>query len=1007
MSRADAWRERGIGRFVPYICLLLIMAMAAIMQIVWLSIDTRPQPGIDPNEYLRKTYIYLNLLEESGWQNAYSSLPVLGYTGRPPLYQLAAIPFVLIIGRTEDAPLYVNVLFQILLIWSLFQIGRSVHSDAAGLLAAWVSLGYAPLTMMSTIFRPVYGVAAWVAFSFWLLLVLLNIRTVRAAWIFSIAFCLGLFIHPEYIYAMVLPTLITGIYMVLFQTPPSLPSSISTVPSWLWSKLREPFVWLGFLPAILLGGLVVGSWYLTQSSELFKIAQDMGETGLGGTRGFGNIERSFLWYLQTGQNAVSNVLLALAIAGIAICLVAGVRKHRLSLFILPTYLILEFIVFSARPGQYAWFRIGTILPIAAAVTAVGILKIPDLLEGFEQRWVRIGRAISGALVMICVIVAGFNYIFVTWGGGKTARFVASALGSQVESELCNWRMHAGFCPNPPADDNWVVEEAIDLIMSEDDCKTSICKLAVQGNNATPYQYYHARAYPSTDLQLRSFLVRFRDDSSTINSIDNLWWLDYDLVLYAPTTKSKVFMAWFLESPFAPIVGYSTVADFKPLNGQPYYLAKRTEPIGNQRPLIDELLAQWNKDDAADLRSVAFPFESQPIPADSIDPDILAVEQFIDEHPRLASLYVLPVQAYLAAGMTDRAIATADKARAVADSAEVLSALGQLYLDVDQPDIATTMFEQAYAIGTDDVGKYLALAEELYALEKIPAAIDAAKAALELEPGSYTIMLALAKMYEAAGNLDAAVATAERAVDQPPERPPAYMLLERLYRQQGRDEDALIALRSAAESAPDRSDLCFKLGERLESFDQAQATTQYQKCLATAPDSDNSAIDQTRDRLDELLKLSLLSDAQEYYAEGQVDAATEAYEAALEYESQSDTIMLALAEMYEAANDLDAAVATAETVVSQAPGFPKPYMLLERLYRKQGRDEDALNALRSAAASDPNRPDLCYKYGNRLESFDQAQAITQYQKCVTNDEDDQNPFVQQSQERLDVLQSEQK
>ena len=96
----------------------------------------------------------------------------------------------------------------------------------------------------------------------WLLLLLLKTRAVKIAWLFGASLAFGMLIHINFLFLLLAPTVIFGIYMLFFQENPRRPHDFNSTPQWVFMKLREPFAVHGLLPAALLAIGITAAWYL-------------------------------------------------------------------------------------------------------------------------------------------------------------------------------------------------------------------------------------------------------------------------------------------------------------------------------------------------------------------------------------------------------------------------------------------------------------------------------------------------------------------------------------------------------------------------------------------------------------------------------------------------------------------------------------------------------------------------------------------------------------------------
>jgi 4-amino-4-deoxy-L-arabinose transferase-like glycosyltransferase len=204
---------------------------------------------------------------------------------------VVTVPFVYLIGRSEDAALSVNIMLLAILILVTYGIGCLAWSNKAGLLAAFLVAMYPPIIHLSTIYRSHAALPTSVAVSVWLLL--LKTRFIKVAWLFGVSMGLGMLIHPNFLNLMPIPAVIICLYMLLFQTSLTRPPRLLATPYWLLRKLCDPFVLSGLLPASLIAAGLVATWYLPRIQDILALQQAITVYWSDQTYGFNGIPHSF------------------------------------------------------------------------------------------------------------------------------------------------------------------------------------------------------------------------------------------------------------------------------------------------------------------------------------------------------------------------------------------------------------------------------------------------------------------------------------------------------------------------------------------------------------------------------------------------------------------------------------------------------------------------------------------------------------------------------------------
>ncbi len=570
-------------RHGPTVALGILIAAVSLVNLLWISHDSRPQPEVDPHLYLIKTLEFVDRLEAQGAADLWPSIAGMSLQGRPPVYQLLSVPFLTLFGRSEDAALGVNLLFVALLLCATYGIGRLAGNGWVGLLAALLVTAYPPILRLSRIYRPHAALPACAAVSVWLLLLLLRRRSIWIAWLFGASLGAGLLIHLNFVYLLPAPALVFGLYMLLFQTEPRWPPNLKATPGWLLKKACDPFVLLGLLPALLIALGLTAAWYLPHRQAILTLQREV-QAHYDFSRGFATVPTGFWWYARTAPGALSTVLALLVGIGLGISVV----RRRLG----PSFLAITFLLattaFGLRAGDMGWLHFAPALPVAAAVTAVGLAELRDLRPA---PWARIGRWFSAGAILVCIVVAGFVFATVTWGVGPPSRPIALALGAPLDADTCRWRMHLAFCPDPARDEDWHVADILRTVVNAPECQTGPCRLAVipgaESLNPTTFDAYLTVLYP----QLRD-RVQVDNPGQWTGPPDDGDWITSEYLVYAPQMRHwgngkeiRTECTHFLESP-PPVVAdlYQEAAAFPLPDGGSVVLLKRTEPLTVDRAI---------------------------------------------------------------------------------------------------------------------------------------------------------------------------------------------------------------------------------------------------------------------------------------------------------------------------------------------------------------------------------------------------------------------------------------
>jgi len=566
------------SRLLPPIGLGVLIFLTLVINFHWIQTDGRLGATLDPKNYILKTFVFTSKMESSGWDKFFPGLKSLSLSGRPPLYQLLSVPFLISFGYSMDVGLMVNMLFQVLLLFSVFKIGQIIRNGYTGLLASFLVAVYPPIIQLAREYRPHFAIPASIAFSLWMLLSLMKRRTIKAAWEFVLSLGFGALIHSFFVTMVFIPAAVFSFYIIFFQVAPHKPTTFRDLWPWLWGKLKNPLFLYGYLPSALLVGGVVAGWYFSFGLHLFAVLQTINSDELAEfrgvdvfTKGFRDIPSGFFWYLRTMPYAISNVLTVFFGIGAAGLLI----KRKPENILLLTSFIGAY-VYLATLSTKTWMHFAGILPIMAAMTAVGIAEFKS-------------KKASYGFVILIIIVGGFIYSTVNWGTGETGLKIADILGAPLTKGNCVSADQV-FCPRPPQEMAWpikkIVEAAVGDVQSNEECEERCSVLIINNSgdfNAPVFNYYlwMEKADPKREISF----VRLEAGVFNIKLFNYDRFLNSTYIVYidpAKTsgTKYDVLANAFLATPPPSFTAaHQTVNTFELQDGaQRINLIKRIKPL---------------------------------------------------------------------------------------------------------------------------------------------------------------------------------------------------------------------------------------------------------------------------------------------------------------------------------------------------------------------------------------------------------------------------------------------
>lgn len=799
-------QTRSLPRKREHILLGLLIAIISIINLIWTKQNQARMMKEDCYIFLRNLIGFVDQVDLSIFTHFWSSLSSLSDGGRPPLYQLLTTPFIFLLGRSEDAALSVNILFLCILMISTYNMARLVKNGVAGLLAACLVASYPPVVQLSRGYMPHFAVPACVALSMWLILLLLNDRSIKIAWLFGASLAFGLLIHPNFVFFLFVPTVIFGLYMLLFQTRPRFPVGFKNIHKWMFNKFRDRFVTLGLLPGALIALGLALPWYLTKSLDLLGILQTISAPELAEFRGvttrgvgFPDVKPDFWWYAQTAPGAISNILAVFVMIGLVFTVIRG----RLPSWVLGITLISSYIVRSLLPS-YAWMYFVAVLPVAAGLTAVWII-------GVRPKW------LATVLTIVCLAVAAFNFSVVTWGIQPWSQIFATALGAPLSDNLtCNVPYSCALCPAPAQPDLWPVRLVQQKILEDPECRAGRpCRLM---SIHTREGIWIARmSYLLVRDHLQRRLVVTGQGIRELGHVFNLrGLLKADYLLYTDRKYRRIqdhYVAAsvrFLQSPppaFAE--AHETVASFEYTTGFTAKLVKRIKPLTVME--AESSIEALELSDPYKAQQPAIMAELYASEGD-LQKAMVQYGKISDEQERASIRRVLLEKSRTLKEQTNQAIALyQDTLKANPGNIDARLHLAREYVHIGETERAIAEFETAIDLAPHNAAPPRLMLADLYrSLEQIDRVIAIYQELLEVDPNNLAIRLRLAKDYADGGQTEKAIGELEAAISLAPDKPAPRRRLAQLYSTVGQNEQAAFLYQEAKRIDPGNLDTRLRL-----------------------------------------------------------------------------------------------------------------------------------------------------------------------------------------------------
>ena len=370
-----------------------IWLVSALCDRLWLALD-QSVPAWDPTNHLTGSLNYWKALQNPQWFNEqwWQSFWMIS-SKFPPVTYIATAPFQLLFGTGPDQALLVNLLFNAILLGSVYGIGKHLFTREVGLWAAGLCVLLPRLYIVRLNYLVDYPFTALVVASFWCLTVWRDAKTQSQGWRWALAFgfCLGL-------------TIMTKQTVIFFLVVPLLWLFITHLWQRAWGRIAQ------LISGLLLSVFIFAPWYRTNWIYLFSAQQNAivtsaikeGDPPL-------NTLAAWTYYWNDLPSAVSWPLLLIPLVSLLLyglrvfpALGKGVKGDRssadrenathgtaskfrwLALFLVSSYLVCSAIV--NKDLRY----IMPYLPILAVVLAYGLTSLPR--RYWAVRWGTVGLA---------------------------------------------------------------------------------------------------------------------------------------------------------------------------------------------------------------------------------------------------------------------------------------------------------------------------------------------------------------------------------------------------------------------------------------------------------------------------------------------------------------------------------------------------------------------------------------------------------------------------------------
>ncbi|WP_373481410.1 glycosyltransferase family 39 protein [Geminocystis sp.] len=214
-------KSNNVSRQFIIVCLILIWSFGFIIDRIWFSLDNTIPPW-DPSEYLNGVMLYKEALKnphffDSSWWREFWLLS----NKIPPLMYIITAPFFLILGASVDKGNLVLSLFSIVLLVSIFYLGRLFFNHKIALFACLLVQLIPALYVYRLEFLLDYPLTVIITFSFTCLSYWYFTKANKLSWYLSlltgISLGLGIMLKQTFIFFLFFPICFAFISLLLYK----------------------------------------------------------------------------------------------------------------------------------------------------------------------------------------------------------------------------------------------------------------------------------------------------------------------------------------------------------------------------------------------------------------------------------------------------------------------------------------------------------------------------------------------------------------------------------------------------------------------------------------------------------------------------------------------------------------------------------------------------------------------------------------------------------------------
>lgn len=402
--------------------LSVFVIFLVVSNIIWLKIDIQT-PHWDGARHLLTSLKYYDLI--ANWFNDISNLHnlksiVQTYYYYPPFYYLSTIPMYFIFGKSADSAVLVNTFYIIMLVFSVYGIGKILWNRTVGLLSSF----YIALTpMILSSFREYMidmPMIAFVALSFYLLLKSNKFQNTLYSILLGISLACGMLTKWMFPIFLAGPILYFVVEII-----------INNIKKWDFKIFLHSVK--GSLICVSIFTIIAGPWYHYNLNQL-KI--DFRGNALISVPEKG----SFLLHFVNVHTYLIMFIFVLIGLIVSFSRVRYFKKNLLIILSILFPLVALFLLTKNYDARYSlpWLVYGTIL----ATFWITLIK---------------NKVLKVACIIIFSLVLIFNFYSVSFGLNFLPKQLLIKMTNKISMVIYN---QYGYTVGPPKTDDWKIEQII-------------------------------------------------------------------------------------------------------------------------------------------------------------------------------------------------------------------------------------------------------------------------------------------------------------------------------------------------------------------------------------------------------------------------------------------------------------------------------------------------------------------------------------------------------------------